>query len=147
MAKTKGWFATIAEEIRAVRTDRASLRTFGVTMAVALAVLGALFLWRGKGGSAWLFSGSAVLLGSALVTPVLLKPVQRLWMSFAIVLGWVMTRVILIVLFYVGVTPVALVARLFGKRFLELGFDRDRASYWEKKPEPTRGVERYESQF
>jgi len=147
VVKTKGWFATIAEEIRAVRTDRASLRKFGVTMAVALAVLGAIFLWRGKGGGVWFFSVAAVLLGSALVAPVLLKPVQRVWMSFAIVLGWVMTRVILIVLFYVGVTSVALVARLFGKRFLKLGFERDRASYWERKPKPTRGVERYESQF
>ena len=81
------------------------------------------------------------------VTDVVLRPIQRAWMAFAIVLGWVMTRVILVVLFYVGITPIALIARLVGKRFLDLRFEPARASYWIPRPAPDRGKERYKSQF
>jgi len=119
---------------------------FGL-LSLGLGVLGALFLWRGKGEPMIFFGLAALFLVLGLALPVVLRPVQRGWMAFAIVLGWVMTRVILVVLFFVGITPVALIARVVGKRFLSLGFEPERESYWERRASPDRGKERYESQF
>lgn len=147
MAKRQTWGSVIAEELRAVKSGRGDLRKFGVTMAVGLAVLGGLFLWRRKGEPMVFFGLAAAFLLLGLTAPTVLRPIQRAWMAFAIVLGWVMTRVILVVLFFVGVTPVALIARIFGKRFLSLKFEPERASYWEPRQKPDRGRERYESQF
>jgi hypothetical protein len=147
LAKNQTWGNLIAEELRAVKSGRGDLRKFGITMAVGLGVLGALFLWRGKGEPMIFFGLAALFLLLGLALPTVLRPVQRAWMAFAIVLGWVMTRVILVILFFVGVTPVALIARVVGKRFLALGFEPDRASYWEPREKPDRGSERYESQF
>lgn len=147
MARKKRWGAVVAQELSAVRSGHSDLRKFGITMAVALAALGGLFLWRGKGEPLYFFGVATLFLVSGLAAPVLLRPVQRVWMAFAIVLGWVMTRVILVVVFYVGITLVALIARLVRKRFLELGFEPERATYWHERPKPTRGLERYESQF
>ena len=147
MAKKQTWGNVIAEELRTVRSGRGDLRKFGITMAVALAALGGLFLWRGKGGTTYFFGLAGAFLVLGLAIPAVLRPVQKAWMAFAVVLGWVMTRVILVVLFYVGVTPVALIARIVGKRFLGLGFEPDKPSYWVRRPEPDRGRERYESQF
>jgi hypothetical protein len=147
LAKKPTWRSVIAEELRAVRSGPSDLRKFGITMAVGLGILGAIFLWRGKGEPMVFFGLAALFLVLGLALPVVLRPVQRAWMAFAIVLGWVMTRVILVVLFFVGVTPVALIARLVGKRFLALGFEPDRSSYWERREKPDRGMERYESQF
>jgi len=147
LAKKRTWGSVIADELRTVKSGRGDLRKFGITMAVGLGVLGALFLWRGKGEPMIFFGLAALFLILGLVLPVVLRPVQRAWMAFAIVLGWVMTRVILVVLFFVGITPVALIARVVGKRFLTLGFEPERASYWERREKPDRGNERYESQF
>jgi hypothetical protein len=147
LAKKQTWASVIADELRAVKSGRGELRTFGITMAVGLAAIGGLFLWRGKGGPMVFFVLAALFLLFGLAAPVALRPIQRAWMAFAVVLGWVMTRVILVVLFYVGITPVALIARLVGKRFLALGFEPTRASYWERREKPDRGKERYESQF
>jgi hypothetical protein len=147
LAKKQTWGSVIADELRAVKSGRGDLRKFGITMAVGLGVLGALFLWRGKGEPMIFFGLAALFLVLGLAIPAVLRPVQRAWMAFAIVLGWVMTRVILVVLFFVGVTPVALIARVVGKRFLSLGFEPERASYWERREKPDRGIERYESQF
>jgi hypothetical protein len=116
-------------------------------MAVAIAVLGALFMWRGKGEPVWFFAIAGTFLLLGLVVPVALKPVQKVWMALAIVLGWFMTRVILVIVFFVGVTPVALIARITGKRFLDLGFEPERKSYWVPRTTSGEGKERYRSQF
>ena len=147
MAGKQTWGSVIAEELAAVRSGTRDLRKFGITMAVAVAALGALFLWRGKGEPAWFFWVAAAFLVSGLAFPIVLRPVQKLWMALAIVLGWLMTRVILAVVFYVGMTPIAAIARLVRKRFLDLGFEPSRETYWVRRPEPDRDKERYLSQF
>jgi hypothetical protein len=142
-----GWAAVIAEEVDAVKSDRGSLRKFGLTMGIALAVLGALSIWRGAVLAPYLLLLAAVFLLAAELTPGGLRLLQRGWMTLAIVLGWVMTRLLLVIVFYVGITPIALIARLTGKRFLELRFDPKATTYWERRSPETRGRERYESQF
>ena len=147
MAKKQTWLSVIAGELAAVKSSPRDLRKFGITMGIAFAVLGGLLLWRGHWQPRYFFWIAGAFLVLGLAAPVVLRPVQRAWMAFAIVLGWVMTRVILVVLFYVGITPIALIARLVGKRFFDLGFEPARTSYWITRPAPDRGKERYKSQF
>ena len=147
MAKKPSWIAVVAEEVRAVRSDPGHLRKFGLTMGIALAIFGALFFWRDRAIAPYLFILGAAFLLLAAVAPRALKPVQKVWMTLAVALGWVMTRVLLTITFFIGVTPIALIAKLVGKRFLDHGFEPDRESYWEKREPQTRGMERYESQF
>ena len=57
---------------------------------------------------------TAVILGTvALVAPGRLGPVYRLWMRFAEVLGWINTRIILGLVFFLIILPVGLLMRLF----------------------------------
>ena len=147
MASKPSWGAVIAEEIRAVKSDPASLRKFGLTMGVAFAVFGGLFFWRGHASAPYLFLIAGLFLILAAVLPKALKPVQKLWMALAIVLGWFMTRLLLVIVFFIGITPIALIARLVRKRFLDLKFEPDRESYWEKREPDARGKKGYESQF
>ncbi len=147
MAKNPSWISVIAEEVKAVKTDRGHLRKFGLTMGVAFAIFGGLFFWRDHTVAPYLFIIAAAFLLLAALAPKALKPVQTVWMTLATVLGWVMTRVLLIIVFFIGITPIAFIARIVGKRFLVLKFEPDRESYWEKRKPETRGMERYESQF
>jgi hypothetical protein len=147
VARQLSWAAVIAEEVRSVKDDRASLRKFGLTMGIALAAFGALFLWRGRAVAPYLLIIAAAFSFLALLAPRSLRLVQRVWMTLAIVLGWFMTRLLLVIVFYVGVTPIALIAKLTGKRFLKLEFEPEASTYWEKRPPQARGRERYESQF
>lgn len=74
-------------------------------------------------------SGVAVLL-LAQAKPEALAGFYRVWMLMAAALGWVMTRLILTVVFYGLLTPLGLGARLLGTRFLELEIDKACPSYW-----------------
>ena len=61
-------------------------------------------------------------------------------------MGFVMTRVILGILFFGALTPIAFIARVVGKRFLEQ-VDVHAGSYWQKRDPKAAGGERFEKQF
>lgn len=125
---------------------KSEARKFGITLGIALGALGGLFLWRDKAVYRYFFGVSGLLIVLALASPRSLIPFQRGWTRLGEGLGWVMTRVILITLFYALVTPLALVARLLGKDFLDMRFDRRADSYWIAKNIAGEREDRYERQ-
>ena len=137
----------IIEEIRSIKSGKRELRQFGITIGVVLGFLGAWFLWRGKEGSNLLLVTAALFFALGCIFPLLLKPVQKLWMSLAVLLGWLMTRVIVTILFYLVVTPIGILARLCGKDFLNTKLDKSAGSYWIRRKQTTPDKQAYEKQF
>ena len=121
---------------------RKQLVTFGVTMACALLVVTLLRFWRR--GMDELAIAAAIVAAlfaiSALVAPGALSSVYRVWMRFAEALGWINTRVLLVIIFYLVVTPIGLVMRIFGRSPLPGG-------YWTEPPRNSYGDRHYEKQF
>ena len=121
----------INEEIRNIKSGRKELRKFGLTMGIVLGLLGGFTWWRDKDYFYYFSIISALFFFFAVAFPSVLKPVNKAWMALAILMSWVMTRVILSLLFYLGITPMGFLARLFGKDFLGLKFNKNTVkSYW-----------------
>jgi hypothetical protein len=137
----------IIEEIKVIESGKDDLRKFGLTIGIVLILLGGLFYWRGKDFYTYFFILSAFFVLTALALPVVLKPIYMAWMSLAIAIGWVMTRVILILLFYLVITPIALITRLLGKNFLDRRIDQTMSSYWIAKETKKIEKKNYEKQF
>lgn len=118
--------------------ERKSLREFGLTIGIAFGILAGLLYWREKGHYVYFVPVSAVLIMLGLIVPVALRPIRKGWMTAAAGIGWVMTRVILTILFFGVFTPLGLIARLAGKRFLEVDVNGSARSYWiyRKSAEP-----------
>ena len=137
----------LLDEIKNIKSGKPELRKFGITLSIVFGLLSGLFLWREKPHSFFLFILSAFFLFFGLVLPTLLKPVHKIWMGLALVLGSIMTRVILSVLFYLVITPLGLISKLSGKDFLVLKFDRSAASYWIQREKVKFEKANYEKQF
>lgn len=137
----------VIHKIKNIKSDENELRKFGVIVGTFLGLLGGLFLWRGRDYYFYFFILSVVFLVPALISPVILKPVHKIWMTIAILLGWLMTRIILIVLFYLVVTPIGLLTKLFGKDFLDRKFNADTNSYWMPREAFEFDKKNYENQF
>ena len=137
----------IIEEIKNIKSDKKELQKFSLVIGVFLALLGGLSLWRSTGLYPWLFAVASSIMLVGLCRPMLLKPIQKVWMTLAILMGWVMTRIILSVLFYLIVTPIGLAIRLMGKDILDLEFSDDVDSYWILRTEVTKDKSDYERQF
>ena len=137
----------IFKEIKDIKSGKKELRQFGITVGIVLGLLGGLFLWREKEGYFYFFILSAALLCLGIVVPILLKPIYKAWMTLAIHMGWFITRVILIILFYLIITPIGLLAKLFGKDFLSRKFDKTAGSYWIIRKSTGFDKRSYENQF
>lgn len=135
------------DEIKKIKSSKKDLRSFGITLGIFFGLLAIFFLWRGRVHSFIWLGASGFFLGFGLLAPRVLKPIQKIWMSLALLIGWVMTRVILTLIFYAVLTPIAQLARLFGKRFLNTAFREDVKSYWMVRSVPESSKESYEKQF
>jgi len=130
------------------RSEAQQARRFGIILAVLLAALGGWFFWKQRQTAAlvaWAGGGSALFLSQVLSR--LWLRLFRLWMKFAEILSWVMTRLILSAFFFLVLTPVAALMRLFGKRPLDLSFKDRRSTYWIDKPKGEYTLERYRKVF
>jgi hypothetical protein len=98
-------------------------RQFGFLFAVVFLIVALWPLWpvwpRSAPSLGWTVAAAgSVLLG--VLTPRLLTPLYKAWMAFGHVLGWINARIILGLVFFVVVTPTALLMRLAGKNLLGL---------------------------
>ena len=117
-------------------------RAFGVVFAVFFTIVGLWPLTAGLGATDrlnwWGFGVAAVVLAAALACPAVLGPANRLWFRFGQLLHRVVSPLVMAVLFFVVLTPFAVVMRLAGRDPMRRVFDSEAASYWiAREPGPT----------
>jgi len=137
----------IRDDIKQLKTSDRDLRKFGLMVGGVFALLGLLFLWRHPGRSPYFLWPGGLLILFGAILPRALKWVYLGWMSVAFVLGFIMAHVILTLFFFLIITPIGLVARLFGQDFLSLKLDRAAQSYWIPRSQKPKTPAEYERQF
>ena len=135
------------EEIKNIKSEKSDLRKFGITIGVILLIIAGFLFWKEKESFQILLTFGVTFCILGIAIPFILKPIYWVWMIFATILGWIMTRVILSLLFYIIVTPIGLIPRFFGKQFLELRWDKSKESYWNFRTNEHLKKENYEKQF
>ena len=135
------------EEIRNIKSETSDLRGFGITVGIIIMVIAGLLFWKGIQSFQIIFIVGIILSISGVMIPIILKPIFWIWMIFATIIGWIMTRVILSLLFYLILTPIGLILRMFGKQFLELKWNRSNITYWNYRSVSMIEKENYENQF
>jgi hypothetical protein len=91
-------------------------RSFGISVGGVLCVIAALLLWRGRTGRAEVVGAiGAVLMLAGLTYPPLLEYPSAAWWRFSRALGYANARVLLSIVFFLVLTPLAIVWRIAGK--------------------------------
>jgi hypothetical protein len=137
----------IRSEIKELKTGWRELRKFGLLVGLVFAALGVGSWLRHKPAAPYLLTPGVLLMFFALAAPRALKYVYIVWMSLAIVLGFVVSNILLTLFFFVIITPIGFIARCSGKDFLSLKPDRKAASYWLPREKKSRKPQEYERQF
>ncbi|OGW05861.1 MAG: hypothetical protein A2889_05345 [Nitrospinae bacterium RIFCSPLOWO2_01_FULL_39_10] len=75
------------------------------------------------------------------------KKIYDYWMLFAKALGWVNTRILLSLMYFVIFTPFRIISIIIGKDFLDRKIEKDRESYWQKREVKIFKKELYRRQF
>ena len=135
------------EEIKNIKSEKSDLLKFGITISIILLMIAGFLFWKEKESFQIILTVGTILFVLGILVPAILKPIYWTWMIFATILGWMMTRVILSLLFYIIITPIGLILRFFGKQFLELRWDNSKESYWNYRVNEDLKNENYEKQF
>lgn len=123
-------------------------RGFGIVFTVFFTVLAAIKAYLGAYDWAigWLVA-AAVMLFLALVASSVLAPFNRLWMKFGLLLHKIVNPIIMGAMFFVVMTPVGVMMRLFGWDALHRRLKPDADSYWIAREEAGPAPETMKNQF
>lgn len=124
------------------------LRTFGLLLPVFAAAAGSLLAHRtgsvAAGGVVW--AGGAALAVAYLALPGLRRPVFVGASYAAAPIGWVVSHLLLLVIFWGVITPIGVLVRLFGDDPLERRMDKTADTYWARRDDVA-APRRYFQQF
>ena len=134
------------EEIKNITSTKKDLRNFGFTIGSILLVIALILFFKEKDSDVYFFLIGLAFILSGIVLSFILKPLYKIWMTFAVIIGWIMTRIILSILFFIIITAIGVLARLFGKDFLNLKPD-NRDSFWNMRNRDRELNQDYEKQF
>jgi predicted membrane metal-binding protein len=129
----------------AVQTS--SDRSFGMVFAVVFAVIGLWPVLFGGTPRWWSLAISAIFLAVAIIRSGILAPLNRLWTKFGLLLNRIVSPLVMGLLFFLVITPFALVMRLTGKDLLRLKHDPEAESYWILREPPGPSPETIKNQY
>ncbi len=145
-------FAHFIRELqKEITVDRKKIRDFGIVMFTVVGLIIPAFLsWRAD----WiitdwmtrLFIFGSLFLAVCVILPKPMQPVYRAWMTLAILLGLVMTKVIISLVFYLMMVPIGLIRQLVTGDPLKQKADPDAETYWVKKEQESDPAQ-YEKQY
>jgi large-conductance mechanosensitive channel len=114
-------------------TEAGSDRAFGCTVGTILMVIGAakaLVAGAIPLVACLIFAAGALLVLLGIFATSRLSPLNRVWLKVGATIAKVINPIVLALLYFLVVTPMALIMRIAGKRPLRLAPDRAASSYW-----------------
>ena len=110
--------------------SQSSNKSFGILFFIVFLIFGVWPLKNGENLNYYfiIFSGIFLLLG--LLNSKLLSPLNKIWIKFGEILGIIIAPIIMALVYFVILTPVSLVVRVFGKDLLGLKFTNKQQTYW-----------------
>ena len=132
---------------RLEEVEGSSNRSFGVVFTVFFLIVGTLPLLRSGGVRVWALGVSAAFILVAMAMPKLLAPLNAVWMKFGLLLHRIVSPIVLGLLFFLTMTPIALFLRARGKDLLRLRRDPTAKTYWIERDPPGPPPETMTNQF
>ena len=108
-------------------------RSFGLLFFIVFLAL-ALWPLTKKGEiNIFLISIALIFLVLGLLNSKILSPLNKAWIKFGEILGRVIAPIVMAIVYFLILTPISLLVRLFGKDLIGMKFSNDIKSYWIKR--------------
>jgi len=107
-----------------------SNRSFGFLFFVVFIIIS---LWPLKSQGdlrIWALVLSLIFLILGILNSRFLTPLNKLWFKFGIFLGFIVSPIVMGIVFFIVVTPVGLIMRFLGKDLLRINKNKTISTYW-----------------
>jgi len=128
-------------------TDASEVRRFGFLAALFFGVLLGITLWRHRPLLSYTFGGLFLCGLCFVLFPAFVRPVYRRWLSLSRYIGKWNTLILLTLMYYLVMTPFALLKRVLGGKPLPTKPDKTADSYWVCRPETAQPRERFQKRY
>ncbi len=131
------WISDVRYELERLEVSAGKLRSFGL---VAGGIFLALALWiffrkHAQAPAIGIGALALLLVAGGAFAPLMLGRIFRIWMGLAFAIGWVVSRVLLTIIFFLVLRPLGWIARLAGEDFLDIRRSSGKDSYWVRRSE------------
>ena len=113
--------------------SQSSNRSFGLLFFIVFLTIGLWPLKNGDNLNLYFSITSLIFLILGLVNSKLLSPLNKAWIKFGEILGLIIAPIVMAFIYFIFLTPVSLVVRVFGKDLLRVKFNKKIDSYWIKR--------------
>lgn len=124
-----------------------SNRAFGLIFAAIFMLIAAFPLLSGGGFRQWALIAAAAFALPALILPIVLTPLNKLWVKFGLMMHTIINPILMGLVFFIAVVPTGLLVKLFGKDPMRRKFDNSANSYWIERDKDSLTKESFTNQF
>lgn len=140
---------SVLDVIEHKKTIRQHVKEFASIFAI-IAMGFAAYAWYYQ-GSLFNFSAAlsiaALLLVTGYTIPIVLYPLWKIWMALAMGLGFIVTTIVLFIMWVCVFIPISIALKAIGKHVMDTTFDRSVTSYWNDRDEKYHDFKLLERQF
>ena len=112
---------------------KSSNRSFGLLFFIVFLGMGLWPLKYDESFNLYLITISLIFLILGVIDSKLLSPLNKIWIKFGEYLGVIVAPIVMAIVYFIILTPVSLLVRLFGKDLLSIKFSKKKISYWIKR--------------
>ena len=109
-----------------------SNKSFGIVFFIVFFLISLYPLTNQENIRVWSLIISLIFLILGLLNSKILNPLNKLWFKFGMILGRIISPIIMSIIFFLVVTPIALIMKLLKKDLLNLKFNKTN-TYWIEK--------------
>ena len=109
-----------------------SNKSFGIVFFIVFLIISFYPLINQENIRVWSLIISLIFLILGLLNSKILNPLNKLWFKFGMILGRIISPIIMSFIFFLVVTPIALIMKLLKKDILNLKFNKTN-TYWIEK--------------
>ena len=112
-----------------------SNKSFGIVFCIVFLLIALYPLLNGEMFRAWALLVSVIFLILGILNSKILSPLNKLWFKFGLVLGKIVSPIVMGIIFFFVVTPIAIFMKLLRKDLINLKFNKN-STYWIEKSGP-----------
>ena len=113
--------------------SQGSNKSFGLLFFVVFLIIGLWPLKNGESLNFYFITVSVVFLILGLLNSKLLSPLNKSWIKLGEILGIIIAPIVMALVYFVILTPISIIVRVFGKDLLGLKFFKEKDTYWIKR--------------
>ena len=116
-----------------MKSEKVNNRSFGILFFIVFLIIGLYPMYNGESPNKFFLIFSLPFLILGMLNSKILTPFNKAWIKLGEILGLIIAPVIMALVYFIFLTPISLIVRIFGKDLLDIKFNKKLETYWIKR--------------